>query len=233
VWLGQRQKGLTKAACAEAGFWSHLVMEGKAREIGLVLGLLAFSLIAAHATDAASVPEVITDLVSNATKMPPGAVEDDVTSQVVETCKRVKAALGDSRSVREMLAATFDRATLTGPLTCLWSQGPVAIWCAKAKLTPDGMEQCKEEASNSETLLVNGKPASTQTGSGPAFGDSGGSQGFIGSKVPADGQVVASFCVVLQHGKWKVHCGYISPDMLKSDDQEFIVRNLSAFAKKA
>jgi hypothetical protein len=178
------------------------------------------------------VPEVISNLVANSTKTPPGPVEEDVTSQMLEMCAKAKKGFEDSRSIRDMLAATFDRATLSGPFACLWSDGPVAIWFTKAKLTADGVDQCKDEASSSETLIVNGKPTGTQTGSGPMFGDGGGFETFVGSQVPANGQVVASFCVVRQHGIWKVHCAYLSLDVLGGSDKDFITTQLTAFAKK-
>jgi hypothetical protein len=175
---------------------------------------------------------VISNLIANSTKTPPGPVEEDVTPQVLEMCARAKKGFNDSRSIRELITATFDRATLSSSFTCLWSDGPVAIWSAKAKLTADGVNQCTDEASSSATIEVKGKPIDTQTGSTVMFGDGGGFETFVGSKVPVDGQVVASFCVVRQHGLWKVHCGYISPGMLTSDDQTFIVQHLTAFAKK-
>jgi hypothetical protein len=66
----------------------------------------------------------------------------------------------------------------------------------------------------------------------PTFGDSGGYTSWIGPKTKNDAHVIATFCLVQQHGLWKVHAVYLSNEVLGGSDKAFIVRQLTAFAKK-
>jgi hypothetical protein len=178
-------------------------------------------------------PSVIAKLVGDANRTPPGPVEDDVTSQAVSTCTKAKEGFHDSRSVRELIVASYNDATLEpGPLTCLWAESKGAIWYGKAKLTAAGMAECEEEASSSSTIEVPGRPDVTETGSAPMFGEGGCFSCFVGAKVPHNGQVIATFCVLHQQGGWKVHCVYLSPDVLAGDDKIFVVREFGAFVRK-
>jgi uncharacterized repeat protein (TIGR03803 family) len=59
----------------------------------------------------------------------------------------------------------------------------------------------------------------------------GGSQ-YLEFKVRDDGQVTATFCLLQQHGHWRVHCVALSNDPLKKDDVDFFVQQLIAMANK-
>ena len=64
------------------------------------------------------------------------------------------------------------------------------------------------------------------------FGESGVFTAYVGSKVPDDGKVIATFCLVRQKGRWKVHCLYFSNDVLAGSDKDFVVKHLADLAKK-
>jgi len=184
--------------------------------------------------DGTSPPDVITRLVANASKKPLGPVENDVTEQTVQTSN---AMAKDPRfkdmggSFRESIAAEYNQFTLEGPLTSLYLEGSAALFYGKVKLTDDALADQKESTST-DTLTVNGKAVSTSHDSGPGFGDSGGFSFFVGPPVK-DAHVIATFCLVQQHGLWKVHGVYLSNDVIEGSNKAFIVRQLTAFAKKS
>jgi hypothetical protein len=184
--------------------------------------LLPFGTSAAP-NDGTSPSEVITRLLANASKNPLGPVENDVTDQTVQT---VNAMAKDPKfkdmmgSVRESIAGEYNQFNLEAPLTSLYLEGSAAIFYGKAKLTTDGLANQKENSS-------------TSTGNPPGFGEGGGFSDFIGPKVKDDGHVVATFCLVQQHGLWKVHGVYLSNDVIEGSYKAFIIRQLTAFAKKS
>ena len=194
--------------------------------------LLPLGTIAAP-NDGTSPPEVITRLVANASKKPLGPVENDVTEQTVQT---INAMAKDSRfkdmggSFRESIAAEYNQFTLEGPLTSLYSEGSAAFFYGKVKLTNDALADQKASTST-DTLTVNGKAVSTSHDSGPGFGDNGGFSFFVGPPV-RDAHVIATFCLVQQHGVWKVHGVYLSNDLIEGSNKAFIIRQLTTFAKK-
>jgi hypothetical protein len=178
--------------------------------------------------------EVITRLVANASKNPLGPVENDVTEQTLQT---INAMAKDPRfkdvggSFRESIAAEYNTFTLEGPLTSLYSEGSAALFYGKVKLTDDALADQKE-STDADTLTVNGKAVSTSHDSGPGFGDSGGFYFFVGPPIK-DAHVIATFCLVQQHGLWKVHGVYLSNDIIAGSNKSFIVRELASFAKKS
>jgi uncharacterized repeat protein (TIGR03803 family) len=166
-------------------------------------------------TDGTSPQEVITRLVANASKKPLGPVENDVTEQTVSTAT---AALKSSPpagggSLRDSIVSDFIEFTLEGPLTSLYSDGSAALFYGTVKLTEDD--------------LANHGDVSDA----PSFGDSGGYTSWIGPKTKDDAHVIATFCLVQQHGLWKVHAVYLSNEPLQGDNKDFIIRQLEAFAK--
>jgi len=171
-------------------------------------------------TDGTSPTEVITRLVANASKKPLGPVENDVTAQTVQTMTALAKdpdlkVMGGS--LRESIAAEYNEYTLEGPLTSLYSEGPAALFYGKVKLTRAALADYKQDAGQDNTV---------------GFGDSGGFSMFIDSKVRDDGHVIATFCLVQQQGLWKVHGVYLSNDIIAGANKDFIIRQLSAFAKK-
>jgi hypothetical protein len=84
---------------------------------------------------------------------------------------------------------------------------------------------------STDTLTLNGKVVSSTHDSGPGFGDSGGFSWFVGPPIK-NAHVIATFCLVQQHGLWKVHGVYLSNDVIEGANKDFIIRQLAAFAKK-
>jgi hypothetical protein len=168
-------------------------------------------------TDGTSPPEVITRLLANASKKPLGPVENDVTEQTVQTAN---AAAKDPKSkdatgsLRESIVTDFITFTLDGPLTSLNSEGPAAIFYGKVKLTEDDLAEHRDISDS------------------PSFGDTGFCA-WVGPKTIDDARVIATFCLVQQHGLWKVHCVYLSNDVIEGSNKDFIIRQLAAFAKKS
>lgn len=199
----------------------------------LSIVLMSLATIAAP-TDGTSPSDVITRLVANASKNPPGPVENDVTTQTVQTINAMakdpefKSEMG---SVRESIAASYNQFTFEGPLTSLYAEGPAALFYAKVKLTKDGLANF-EDGSSTQTVTLNEKPISTSHENPVGFGDGGGFSDFIGPKVRDDGHVIATFCLVQQQGLWKVHGVYLSNNIIEGDNKTFIIRHLTAFAKK-
>jgi hypothetical protein len=180
--------------------------------------------------DGTSPPEVITRLVANASKNPLGPVENYVTDQTVQTCNAIRAGFHDPRSVREIIAGEYNKCILEGPLSSLYSEGPAAIFFGKVKMTPEALADWQNNPpSSSISLTVGGKVVSTDNDVHPGF--TGGCD-LLESKVRDDGHVVATFCLVQQHGLWKVHCVYLSNDVIEGSNKTFIVSQLTAFAKK-
>jgi hypothetical protein len=181
--------------------------------------------------DGVAPEEVVARLVADAGKTPPGPVENDVTSDTVQACEGLIKMMGDKRSPREALAATYDTFTLQGPVTSFYAKGSGALYSGAATLTKAALKNYAENPDeSSEEVTVGGKVVSRQTGPtvmfGPLVCD------FIDAKVPADGKVVANFCLVQQQGIWKVHCVYFSTDPLHGDNRDFIVGQLADFANK-
>jgi hypothetical protein len=174
--------------------------------------------------------EVVTRLVAQASQKPPGPVEKDVTDENVQVCQGLIKMTSDKRTVREAVAWTYDKFTLEGPLSALYLKGAGALVYGKAKLTAAALEYYKKNPDDSsEETIVNGKVVSKDTGPMVGFGPMG--SGFI-SKVPEDGQIIASFCLVQERGSWKVHCLYLSDEPIQGDNKDFIIRQLSAYAGK-
>ncbi len=166
-------------------------------------------------TDGTSPQEVIARLIANASQKPLGPVENDVTEQTVGTAS---AALKSSPpagggSLRDSIVSDFIEFTLEGPLNSLYSDGSVALFYGTVKLTDDE--------------LANHGDVSDDV----SFGDSGGYTSWLGSKTKDDAHVIATFCLVKQHGLWKVHAVYLSNDLLGGSDKDFIIRKLTALAK--
>jgi hypothetical protein len=187
--------------------------------LALVL-LLPLSALAAPA-DGTSPSEVIARLVVNASKTPPGPMENDLTKQSV---KGFEAMRDDSMPpAHELIAKEFSKVTLTGPLNSIYSDSTSAVYSAKAKLVPAALADEKADE----------KFNTTGNDDAVGFGEAGGGAMHIGPKVRDDGQVVATFCLVRQKGAWKVHCAYLSNDPLKDSELNFVVKQLTAFAKKS
>ena len=197
----------------------------------LLLTSLAMADVPGNGT---SPQEVITRLVADASKNPPGPVENDVTEQTVQTAT---ALAKDPKfkdmgiSFRESIATEYNEFNLNGPLTSLYSEGPAALFYGKATMTEDAFSDQKENT-DSDTLLVNGKAVSTTHDSGAGWGDSGGFSCFVGPPIKSP-HVIATFCLVQQHGLWKVHGVYLSNDILDGSNKSFIITHLAAFAKKS
>jgi hypothetical protein len=178
--------------------------------------LLPLATVAAP-NDNASPQDVITRLVGNASKNPLGPVENDVTDQTVQTANTAAKDLKSKdvkEALRESIVTDFIAFTLEGPLTSLYSGGSVAIFYGKVNLTEDDLADHRDVSCD------------------PSFGDTGFSA-WVGPKTIDDAHVIATFCLVQQHGSWKVHCVYLSNDVIEGSNKAFIVSQLAAFAKKS
>jgi len=198
--------------------------------IYLVLGFAQMG----SAADAATPQEVISRMVVNASQKVPGPVESDVTAQSVKCCETLKAALHDNRSVREMLVATYGGLTLEGPLTPLYLEGKAAIFYGKAKLSDDALTEQKETDQMDpyqDKSASHGKSAEAPTEGGIGFGESGGSSEFVGPKIK-NAHVIVTFCLLQEKELWKVHCIYLSNDVLDKSNQAIVIRELTALAEK-
>jgi hypothetical protein len=176
--------------------------------------------VTAAPSDSAPPPEVIARLVTNASQKPPGPVENDIAEQVVSRASVFLKQTKDSRSLREDLAEDYNFFSIEVPPVQIYSNGPAAIFEARIKLNDDFLHG------------PNKIPTNLSEDSGPDFGDSLGGWMYLNVKVKEDGHVVATFCLVQQHGAWKVHNFYISNTPLNDKDKKFIVTQLDLFAKK-
>jgi ankyrin repeat protein len=174
--------------------------------------------------------DVIARLVANLAKNPPGPVEDDVTKEVVETMQGLAQLTGTKVSVRDSIATGLHIFTLDGPVTEFYAQGLAAIYQGKATLTESAAKDFQDDYDQSSaTWTENGKPV---TDKGPFLMFGAGAADFTDPKVPADRHVIVSFCLLQQHGHWRVHCLYFSNAVLVGDHKDFIVHQLAAYSRK-
>ncbi len=201
---------------------------------GLYLVSLAIS--TADATPGTDTPEAgVERLMADVSSKPPGPAENDVTCQAAvmyERGKKFRADMKDNRSLRQIIVATYNICTLEGPLAVLYAEGRAAICCSPAKLTPDEFAECKTEVSHSESVTSGQKVTSTEQGNPASFGEDGVFTTFVGSSVPDNREVVATFCLIQQAGMWKVHGLYFSKQPLGGDNKDFVIRQLTAVAQK-
>jgi hypothetical protein len=175
----------------------------------LVLLLLPLGGIAAASEDS-SPQEVITRLVTNAHKKPPGPVENDISSEVLKgeagllEMTRKSDPSSPPASLREAAASDYNFFTLEAPLSRLYSNGKYSLFSAPIKL--------------SDALLRNRDDLSLNPDGRPGFGPGVGGAMYLMAKVKTDGYVVATFCFVSENGVWKAHNFYISNGPL--DDQQ-------------
>lgn len=172
--------------------------------------------------DGVSPPDLIARLMADITKQPLGPVENDVTEDVLQMAKGMAQLTKTTVSPRETIATGFGIFTLDGPVTPLFAQGLAAIYSGKATLTPAAVKEIQDD-------YEQGNGLDQDASVGVVFGP-GGTQ-FIDLKVPSDGHVIVSFCLVQQHGLWKVHSLYFSKAPLAGDHKDFIIKQLSAFSR--
>ena len=187
--------------------------------------------------DIGAVKEVVTRLLANASKKPPGPVEKDVTDEFVKTFAASMKMQTDADphekapSLRDSIAASFNDFSLEGELRPLYSEGRAAIVYCKVKLTDDALAEQKEDTETSTVTDANGKSTAAEDG-GAMFGEGGGFSCFVGPKIKT-AHIIATFCLVQQHGQWKVHCHYFSNDVIEGGNKDFIIRELSTFGNGA
>jgi ankyrin repeat protein len=165
--------------------------------------------------DGVTPPELIAQFMTDLAKKPPGPVENDVTEDVIQTMKGMAQLTGTKVSSRESIATGFGIFTLDGPVSEFYAQGLAAIYEGKATLTEAAAKEFQDDYDQSSaTWTDKGK---TVTDKGPFLMFGPGAADFTDAKVPADRHVVVSFCLVQQHGRWKVHCLYFSNAPLAGD----------------
>ncbi len=186
------------------------------------LFMLAFLLLAeatAISPDDAAAQEMITRLVANAAKTPPGPVEDDIAPGIVESVEVFRKNVKSKLSLRESLASDFNFFTLEGPLSSLYNNGEAALFTAPVKLTAETLKE-------PDDLPLNKDP-------GVMFGVDMGGWMYLDAKAKPDGKVIATFCFFKIKGAWKAHSTYISNAPLKADQTKALIHELDLYAKKS
>ena len=187
-----------------------------------VLALLVLLLLplGAMAADDGNTPEaVIKRVVANACKEPPGPVENDISQQLVDHTNLDLQNKKDSTSLSEVLARNYNFITFEGSLTQLYLKGPAAMFTAKVQIS--------HAVATADPSQLPMRPDSS-----PGFGSWGGWL-YLNKTPKADGHVDATFCLVQQHGFWKLHFVYISNAPLSDNQESFIQKALVAFANKS
>lgn len=179
--------------------------------------------------DGVTPPELIARLMSDLSKNPPGRVENDVTEEVVQTMQGLAQLTNTKTSPPESIATGFGIFTLDSPVTEFYAQGLAAIYEGKATLTESAAKEFQDDYDKSSASWnENGK---TVTDKGPFLAFGPGATDFTDAKVPADRHVIVSFCLVQQHGCWRVHCIYFGNEPLTGDNKGFVVRQLAEFSR--
>jgi hypothetical protein len=133
-------------------------------------------------------------------------------------------------SPRESIATGFHIFTLDSPVTEFYAQGLAAVYEGNATLTEAAAKEFQDDYDQSSASWTDqGKPV---TDKGPFLMFGPGAADFTDAKVPADRRVIVSFCLVQQHGHWKVHCLYFSNAPLAGDHKDFVIKQLAAFSRK-
>ncbi len=166
--------------------------------------------------------EMIARLVANASKRPPGPVENDIDPQVVRVCdamlknlqKKDRAA---APSLRDSLAEDYKFFTLEGPLLFLYSNGTYGLFSAPVKLSDAKLRDFDDMLSPKDQ---------------PGFGPGMGGWMYLAEKVKADGHVTATFCFIQEQGSWKAHNIYITNNPLEDQQRKGIVDLVDSYAKK-
>ncbi len=190
----------------------------------LVYGLISVCFLlsnqkASAQADTSSPSAVVARLIANASRKPPGPVENDLAWQVVKTAKALLEFTKDSQTLRENLAGDYSFFVLKGPLTPLYTNEVTGMFSAPVQL-------------NDATLHAPDDLPFNSDGS-PGFGPNVGGCMYLNEKVKPDGNVVATFCLVQEKGAWKVHNFYISNAPLNADQMKFIIAQLDLYAKKS
>jgi ankyrin repeat protein len=174
--------------------------------------------------------DVIARFMANIAKEPPGPVENDVTEDVIQTMESMAELTKTNVSPRESIATGFHIFTLDSPVTEFYAQGLAAVYEGNATLTEAAAKEFQDDYDQSSASWTDqGKPV---TDKGPFLMFGPGAADFTDAKVPADRRVIVSFCLVQQHGHWKVHCLYFSNAPLAGDHKDFVIKQLAAFSRK-
>jgi ankyrin repeat protein len=179
--------------------------------------------------DGVAPQDLIARFMTNITKNPPGPVENDVTKEVVQTMEGMAQLTKTQVSSRESIAAGFGIFTLDGPVTEFYTQGLAAIYEGKATLTEAAAKEFQDDDDQSSATWTDKDKIVTDKEPSLMFGP--GAANFTDAKVPADRHVMVSFCLVQQHGHWKVHCLYFSNTPLAGDHKDFVIKQLAAFSR--
>lgn len=181
--------------------------------------------------DGVTPPDLIARFVANVSKKPPGPVENDVTEESLQLAKGIASSTKTNVSPRETMAIAYRKIfTLDGPVTEFYAQGLAAIYEGKATLTESAATDFQDSYDQgSATWTDHGK---TITDKGPFLGFGPGMADYTDAKVPVDRHVIVSFCLVQQHGLWKIHCLYFSNAPLAGDHKDFVIKQLAEFSRK-
>jgi len=172
----------------------------------------------AGANDGSSPPEVIARLVTNASKKPPGPVENDVAAAYFDAALAMQKIDPDHTPPREAVAEDFNFFALEGTPVSLYSNGTYFLYTVPIQLTKAALKDPDNITVNSQGTV--------------GFSPDAGGWEYDADKVKADGKVVATFCLVQEKGAWKVHNFYITNDPLAGRLMKNLIAMLDSDAKK-
>jgi ankyrin repeat protein len=182
------------------------------------------------AADGIAPQDVIAQFMTDLAKNPPGPLENDVTDEVMQTVAGLGQLTGAKVSPRDSIVTGFHIFTLDGPVTEFYAQGLATIYQGKATLTESAAKDFQDDNDQSSATITDSGKTTMDKGPFLMFGP--GAADFTDAKVPADRHVIVSFCLVQQHGRWKVHCLYFSNAPLAGVHKDFVIQQLAAFSRK-
>jgi hypothetical protein len=181
--------------------------------------------------DPASPADVVKRVLSAAAQHPPGAVENDVSAQAVQSLRHGHDSPADDKAVSALLAADFDLGALDGALSTYWTDGAGDIETGPIHLKPAALQRLQQSAQRPQTLETPlGHSAPNPGELGFTWTDDGGYSSPLDRNLPNSGHALAYFCLARQHGAWKLHCVYLATAPPR-DFRPFIARHLSALAQ--
>ena len=183
--------------------------------------------------DGVSPAEVISRLMAAVAQKPPGPVENEVTAETVKSFQGLEQLTESHVAPRDSIVTSYSQFTITDTPASMYAKGKAAIYFCAAKLTPAGISELKQNPPGKAMTwqLTDGKKEGSEQ-SGPVVDFIPGDCDYVDATVPENGKVFASFCLVQEQGKWRVHCVYLSAEPLAGGNRDFAVRALSEFAGK-
>lgn len=198
-----------------------MILSNKLLPCFLSMSLLLSVGAMALENEGTSPEEVIARVIANSSQTPTGPLENDLAEETVQGMPGVIKSLGDSISFRDAMAPDYNFFTLSAAATPLYVNGSVAIYTAPIKINEAALKDSSRQW------------GFTPPDGNPSFGDMGGDWCYLGDKLKPDGHAIASFCLLQQHGLWKIHGYYLSNKPLNDEQKSYIVSQLERLTKKS